>query len=168
LTPNSFNPSQYPASSSGIVVDQPAAPPPQGTLDSSKQTPADVLYPSNAALDDDDDFHQRCKIKKNESGTTSQKQTKNKEFQCSYCETILTRRNDLTRHIQRKHPAEVADQAGNCHCSHCLFKCHKIAELRTHLNRYHNVIFQTETVTFENTAGNYKNKKIYVCVYKQG
>ena len=122
--------SPSPASSSGIALGLQAESPCEGiTFDSSKQTPANVC-PSTAskkAIDDYDDFQQQCKINnKNASRKTTPKQKKNKEFQCSYCNMILTRRNDLTRHIQRKHSTEVPDQVGNCYCSHCPFKCHKI------------------------------------------
>ena len=150
--------SPSPASSSGIGLGLQADSPCEGiTFDSSKLTPANVC-PSTASkktIDDYDDFQQQCKINnKNASRKTTPKQKKNKKFQCSYCNMILTRRNDLTRHIQRKHSTEVPDQVGNCHCSHCPFKCHKISDLRTHLSRDHNVIFQTETVTFDNKTGN--------------
>ena len=152
--------SSSPASSSAIASGLQAQSPREGTVDSSKQTPVnvgDAPTESRKAYDDHDDFHQRYKTNnKNANRKTSQKQKKNKEFQCCYCNMILTRRNDLTRHIQRKHSKEVPDQdqVGNFHCSHCPLKCHKISGLKTHLSRYHNVIFQTEIVTFDNMAGN--------------
>ena len=86
---------------------------------------------------------------------TSHSSKKDKKYKCSSCSSSFTRKSSLKRHMQQKHPhaCTTADLTGNCICHDCGFKCHRITDLRKHLTRTHNVIFQSESITMENMVG---------------
>lgn len=87
---------------------------------------------------------------------TSHSSKKEKKYKCSSCSSSFTRKSSLKRHMQQKHPlaCTTADLlTGNCICHDCGFKCHRITDLRKHLTRTHNVIFQSESITMENMVG---------------
>ena len=55
--------------------------------------------------------------------------------------------------MQSQHPGKSEGLSGKCMCKRCNFKCHKIGDLRKHLSRNHNVVFEYETVNLSNMTG---------------
>ena len=93
---------------------------------------------------------------KTSSTCHSPKSNKRKKPPCRTYGLFFSGSFSLRRHMRSKHPAETENLSGKCKCNECGFKCHKIGDLRNHLSRNHNVMFKSESVTFNNLAGKYK------------
>ena len=87
------------------------------------------------------------------------------KFEYPHCHLICRDKFNLRRHMKRKHQTKQGETGAennldpislsseNCRCCHCEYRCRRIVELRKHLSECHNIIFRTETFTFERYTG---------------
>jgi hypothetical protein len=85
---------------------------------------------------------------------------KEKHIKCSDCNLMFARKFTLKRHMRTKHKQEEPN-GSNCICHECGFKCHKIAELRKHLSRKHNILLTSEQIILENMNGEFNVLNIF-------
>ena len=129
------------------------------------------------------DNHQQVKVEGThaapERKVNSSKSGPSKIHKCPHCPQTCNKLFNLRRHITRHHknidgnssdkeniPMELKSaHEGRCFCLDCEYRCHKIKVLREHLEKCHNVKFQTENIAFETDAGTVYKYKYSVIQY---
>ena len=80
-----------------------------------------------------------------------------KVHKCPHCQQTCKKLYNLRRHISSLHqviPTEnKKNETGQCTCLDCGFKCHKITDLRIHLQKAHGRIMNISTVNFNTKTG---------------
>ena len=107
------------------------------------------LQYSAPASDSDDDFGV-VTLKESTSVTSTSDSIKKSivnRFHCSICDSSYTRRNDLKKHMEKKHQQTI--YRGDSVCLQCDYRAVHIERLREHLSAVHGIPMDLETLDFK-------------------
>ena len=104
------------------------------------------LHDSAPASDSDDDF-EVVTLKESTSTSDSVKKSIDNRFHCSICDSSYTRRNDLKKHMEKKHQQTI--YRGDSVCLQCDYRAVHIERLREHLSAVHSIPMDLETLDFK-------------------
>lgn len=75
-------------------------------------------------------------------------------FECTACKKTYGLRQNLQKHIRRKHPEQSVSHCNiACNEDNCNFTCRFLSQLRYHLQEGHGIIMDNENKTFETQEG---------------